>query len=66
MVPQVSKLCSIFSGKENHYDTVGGGQAEEHQQEPHQEQDGRPRLLFHCQLAQVSSHWSRPGRNAHL
>jgi len=42
------------SGKENHYDTVGGGQAEEHQQEPHQEQDGRPRLLFHCQLAQGS------------
>ena len=44
-----------FSGKENHYDTVGG-QHQHHQatHEQHQTEDGRPRLLFHCQLAQGS------------
>ena len=36
-----------FSGKENHYDTVGD-------REPEEAQDGRPRLVFHCQLAQGS------------
>lgn len=35
------------SGKENHYDTVGD-------REPEEPQDGRPRLVFHCQLAQGS------------
>lgn len=35
------------SGKENHYDTVGD-------REPEEAQDGRPRLVFHCQLAQGS------------
>jgi len=42
-------------GKENHYDTVGG-QHQHHQagHEQHQTEDGRPRLLFHCQLAQGS------------
>jgi len=33
------------SGKENHYDTVA---------ETEEAQDGRPRLVFHCQLAQGS------------
>ena len=37
--------CCISSGKENHYDTVAGAE---------ESQDGRPRLVFHCQLAQGS------------
>jgi len=50
-------MNSHRSGKENHYDTVG-----EHQQPQHDnhhddqgsDRDGRPRLMFHCQLAQGS------------
>ena len=53
--------CSIsfFSGKENHYDTVGEHQPQQHDNhhdDQHQggDRDGRPRLMFHCQLAQGS------------
>ena len=38
-------MRNIFSGKENHYDSVA---------EPEDTPDGRPRLVFHCQLAQGS------------
>ena len=44
---QQSTDILYFSGKENHYDTVGD-------REPEEAQDGRPRLVFHCQLAQGS------------
>ena len=40
-----------FSGKENHYDTVGD---QRDQRVSEEAQDGRPRLVFHCQLAQGS------------
>ena len=41
----ISTVSFIFSGKENHYDSVA---------EPEDTPDGRPRLVFHCQLAQGS------------
>ena len=46
---------SIFSGRENHYDTVGDQHREPHEEEGQGQGDsGRPRLTFHCQLAQGS------------
>ena len=49
----------IFSGRENHYDTVGSEQPRQPGSEGEGEGgggqgDGRPRLMFHCQLAQGS------------
>ena len=45
LLSHIHIILFIFSGKENHYDSVA---------EPEDAPDGRPRLVFHCQLAQGS------------
>ena len=59
MLVTVLTLHSVFSGRENHYDTVGEGHRAVHDDDGGQDgqgqgDSGRPRLTFHCQLAQGS------------